>query len=69
KNGTHCETHCETEAKISETPIKQRYNIEDILYEFEERVAIMMFDGGLSETKATNKTFLEISKNFFFNTL
>ena len=59
------ETNCETRTKTNETPPKQKLNIEDMFYQFEERVAIMMFDGGLSETEATNQAFLEFLKNNF----
>ena len=59
------QTNCETHTKLSETPLKQKLNIEDMFYQFEERVAIMMFDGGLSETEATNQAFLEFLKNNF----
>ena len=38
------QTNCETEIKSSETQPKQKLNIEALLYQFEERIAIMMFD-------------------------
>jgi len=53
----------------SQTSVKQKLNIEDLLYIFEERISIMVFDGRLSETEATNKAFFEIIKNNFLNTL
>ncbi len=59
------QTKLETRTKTNETPPKQKLNIEDMFYQFEERVAIMMFDGGLSETEATNQAFLEFLKNNF----
>lgn len=65
QNKTVREANCETHTKLSETPLKQKLNIEDMFYQFEERVAIMMFDGGLSETEATNQAFLEFLKNNF----
>ena len=71
--GKQCETVCatklETEIKSSETQLKQKLNIEDLLYIFEERVAIMMFDGKMNETEATNQAFLEFLENNFLNTL
>ena len=63
------QTNCETEIKSSETQPKQKLNIEALLYQFEERIAIMMFDGGLYETEATNQAFLKFLKNNFLNTL
>ena len=69
QNETVRETKLETRTKTNETPPKQKLNIEDMFYQFEERVAIMMFDGGLSETEATNQAFLEFLKNNFLNTL
>ena len=65
KNETVRETQCETEIKISETPIKQKHKIEDLLYQFEERISIMVFDGKVNEMEATNQAFLEIIKNNF----
>ena len=69
QNETVRETKLETRTKTNETQLKQRQATEDILYELEERIAIMMFDGGLSETEATNQAFLEFLKNNFLNTL
>lgn len=65
QNETVRETNCETSTKNNETDVKQKLNIEDLLYIFEERISIMVFDGRLSESEATNKTFLEIIKNNF----
>jgi|GEM_PF-6385463 len=53
----------------SQTSVKQKLNIEDLLYIFEERISIMVFDGRLSEAEAINKAFFEIIKNNFLNTL
>ena len=84
-NETQLETKLETRTKIyetegsaskfknninpSQTSVKQKLNIEDLLYIFEERISIMVFDGRLSEVEATNKAFFEIIKNNFLNTL
>ena len=62
---TQIETNCETSTKNNETDVKQTLNIEDLLYIFEERISIMVFDGKMNESEATNKTFLEIIKNNF----
>jgi len=65
KNETDTETKLETRIKIDETSLK-RINKEDILYQFEERISIMVFDGKMNETEATNQAFLEIIKNNFY---
>ena len=65
KSETQRETNCETSIKTSETQLKQRQEKEDLLYQFEERISIMVFDGKIDESEATNEAFLEFLKNNF----
>lgn len=64
KSETQRETKLETRTKIDETSLKP-INKGDLLYIFEERISIMVFDGRLSEVEATNEAFLEFLKNNF----